>query len=107
MTGADINCQDPNGNSPLHLACDRRIIGANSPIANKVEQIPVLINRGSNIELLNNLGETPFLNVHVPIEKLLLLIENKANKEAKDNKGETALLKAVRSGIRNVVLGLY
>ncbi|XP_047410282.1 ankyrin repeat domain-containing protein 36C-like [Sciurus carolinensis] len=86
--GADLNVQDPNGETPLHHA----VYTDNTSIAAK------LLSHNANIEAQNKDGHTPLLlalkeNKHHMAE---FLIKAKANVHAVDNRGRTALMLAVR-----------
>jgi len=55
--GADINCQNNDGNSPLHLSC-----AANDSSKDYDESFEkFLFENGSDVNLQNNLGKTPVM----------------------------------------------
>jgi ankyrin repeat protein len=47
--GVDLECQDNEGHSPLHLAVE----------GGHIETVEVLINRGANVNARSNRGATP------------------------------------------------
>lgn len=71
----DINIVDSDGNSPLHKACER---------CNK-KAVELLLERGANVNLLNNNGQSPLICLCYPFgeekrcEIMDLLVVNGAN----------------------------
>ena len=97
--GGEIDARDNEGNTPLHLVCDEKIIGPNTSISNNVETVKVLLSKGVKIEAINKDGETPLHNMSVAVEKVQLLLEHGGNKEALNNHKQTPLMKAAFIGI--------
>lgn len=92
--GADFNCVDAEGNTPLHTALS--IISYTEPGV-----VELLIKSNCNINAQNNKGKTPlhvlvdhihydYNNDHDPTE-LQLLLDSNADPTIKDNKGNTPL----------------
>ena len=92
--GANKECQDNNGHTPLHHAC----------LKEHKEIALQLIKAGAAIECKDNNGRTPLhFASSLGVEKL---IELGANKECQDNNGHTPLHYASSEGRQDVVAKL-
>lgn len=112
-SGADVNAQDKDGNTPLNRARSASLAktlidsGANVNIANSSGDTPLhyannvhmaklLVKSGANINAQNNLGRTPLYTPWLDVAKLL--IKSGANLFIKDKNGLTPLQHLKNSG---------
>lgn len=97
--GADVNCQDYQGYTPLHEVFI-------NPTSNYI--IAQLLIAGSDVNIANNSGDIPLhlaTNYKAP-DIINSLIEYKSDVNKKDNDGNTPLNKAVNTGYLENVLEL-
>jgi ankyrin repeat protein len=108
--GADSNKADNRGNTPLHLACEKRYCeGYHKTERIKREKIEqekqvkiaiLLLNNGAQVDAPNNKGHTPLhlaaYGGHKDLTKLLM--QKEANINLADKKGITALHYALTYG---------
>ncbi len=100
-TGKNLRLNDQRydeGNSPLHLAV----------LWERAEAIRALLDRGANIEAINNYSQTP---LHVAarwggVEAIRALLEWGANIEAANDQGNSPLHLAAANGSAEVILAL-
>ncbi|EEP79601.1 conserved hypothetical protein [Uncinocarpus reesii 1704] len=88
--GADVNCLNDFGSTPLHFACD-------FPLP---EVAKILLERGANTSIKNKQGRTP-LNQEYALksyEIVEMLIQAGADLEILDNNGYSPLIKAAYLG---------
>ena len=72
--GANVNDQDHDGNTPLHLACSNIICAPADVVA-------ILMDKGASITLTNRIGETPIMASVSPADdasKISILIKRGA-----------------------------
>ena len=105
--GLDINLQDSNGNTPLHVACKCEW--------NKTEVLPcfryLLLERKCSVNIQNNLKQLPFhillknYNVTADMEESILAMCSKSDIDinAQDSKGMTLLHIACDTGSLSMV----
>ncbi|KAK4072083.1 hypothetical protein Trihar35433_4147 [Trichoderma harzianum] len=86
--GADINIDDNDSRTPLHLAIENKSLPA----------IPLLINAGADVNAKSKDGSTPLHIAVKQVETVQLLLENGADKEATDLEGRTPLYQALADG---------
>ena len=95
--GADINAKDSSGQTALTWSLDTKHYNRDIP--------RLLIEKGANIEAVDNLGETPLLDAatdgHLGVMKLL--IDKGANINEQDGSGWTPLISAAYSCHRAAV----
>ena len=97
-----INEADNNYNTPLHLACNQ---------TSKLELVQLLIQFNSDINKINNNGETPLLclvsnnpNERRKIEEIgRFLLKSGASLEAKNNQGKNAQQIAYEKGYHSLI----
>jgi len=89
--GADINAQNNNGNTPLHVA-----VWSSDPAM----VVTRLIEKGADINAQDNNGLTPQYQAAMlrNLKMVMLLLEKGADKEAQNNDGNTPLHVATHSG---------
>ncbi len=134
--GADVNAQDPDGNTPLHLAIRMGYIdkamfliehGAKVNARNNQGRTPLflaledfqegssltefLLSRGASLEMADNDGDTPLLaGCRLSEEKvcsvLEILIRHGANTEVRDRNGRTPLIILSDRGLSSAVVCL-
>lgn len=95
--GAKLDVTDPQGRTPLHLAC----MPNSEPFMEHV--VKILLTHGARVNARDNWGNTPLHHVCMgsapPCSMTVgLLLKHGADKEARNNKGVTALHLAVRWG---------
>ena len=90
--GADINAEDGNNSTPLHLSASR----------DDRSMVQYLIERGANIASRNKEGQTP-LNVAPNREIAELLLANGADIDVGETIARTPLYEAAREGRQDVV----
>lgn len=99
--GAEVNLQDDEGYSPLHIAVD----SYNGPIYEDI--LIYLAERGADSELKTNTGETALhracIGGHFEAVRMLILME--VDLDARDNYGWYPLHSAASKG-RNDIIGL-
>lgn len=93
--GADINCVDIVGNTPMHCA-------SSFPLP---EVVKIFVEKGANTSIKNRWGETP-LNQILTLgnqEIVEILIQAEADTETPDEAGYPPIVKAARSSIWETV----
>ena len=93
--GADINAQNQDGRTPLHMASFDRAL----------EVVRLLLEHGADVEVKNKYGRTPLhlASFDGALEVIRLLLEHGADVEVKDKYGETALQDATHSRHHEIV----
>lgn len=76
--GADVNVQENEGNTALHLTRKQKIV-------------EMLLNAGANVNIKNNVGDTPLHSVVNYSNLVQLLVDKGADVNASNNKGKTPL----------------
>ncbi|KAG8263197.1 hypothetical protein J6590_034882 [Homalodisca vitripennis] len=96
--GAEIDCKDKDGMSPLHVAL----------ILNLTDGVEVLINRGADLNIQSKAGDTPLhcAAKNFNLDTVNMLLKNGANLMLRNNNGETVLHVAVRTCDRSIVRSL-
>jgi len=88
--GVDVNVQDKEGNTPLHLC-----FGLGRGEDDTFEDLQILINAGANVDVRNKTGETPLhwamSSCQKNIEAIKYLIQSGAKADIRDNDGNTPL----------------
>nr|WGO62760.1 ankyrin repeat protein [Wadden Sea poxvirus] len=85
--GLDVNKQNHDGDTPLHLACRREPT---------VDLINLLLDNGANINIKNNNGSTPLHRYvlehpyHTTIDVMKLLLDKGANPNIKNRSGNSS-----------------
>ncbi|ORX52952.1 ankyrin repeat protein [Piromyces finnis] len=85
--------QNINGDTPLHMAC--------KDIRGDGEMMQYLVERGADVNIINNKSETPLFclcNCTYKDEGMPLLVESGADINIANNKGETPLLISCKYG---------
>ncbi len=94
--GANIDAKDENGDTALHQAVS----------LNRPDWVTLLLSFTPNLELRNNVGQTPLLRavdfaplsyVEKTLETVQLLLAAGANAKSTDEKGQTAVLIAIKA----------
>lgn len=82
--GAQVNSQNENGQSPLHLYLTRDVP---TPV------IELLLSKGADVTIKDNSGQTPLHHAvsNVAATHAKLLLDNKADPNSQDNEGRTPL----------------
>ncbi len=82
-SGADVNINDDNGNTPLYYASRNR----------HTEIVKLLFDHGADVNTKNNVGDTPlhYASIHGQTEIVKLLLKYGADVNAKNNYGDTPL----------------
>ena len=77
--GANINTQDENGFSALHVATQEK----------HIDMVSYLLQNGANVNTQDKFGNTPIMrtDLSTPFELLRILLENGANVDLKNNYG--------------------
>ncbi len=91
--GADVSLVDLEGNTSLHYL-------AATLNDESIDVLEILLTAHSDLEAINNFGETPMLKAaaNSNLEAVEILIGAGADKNAVDNNGETALFAFMRMG---------
>jgi ankyrin repeat protein len=81
--GADVDAEDNNHSTPLHLASSQW----------DVEAATLLVERGANVQVQNNNGQTPLhlASEHGVHDTMRLLLDGGADMDAEDNNHSTPL----------------
>jgi ankyrin repeat protein len=131
--GANLDIQDENGRTPLHLTIDRKTPeiayiliekGANldtqdiygktplhwAIIYNRTEIALALINKGANLDIKDKYGQSPLLwaiyENNTEIALVLALINKGANLDIKDKSGQSPLHWAIYENNTEIALAL-
>lgn len=125
----DVNKQNLQGRTPLHLACTNENIsvapfveaGADLTVldrskrgalveaikAENVQAVEILVKAGADVNQLDYVGYTPLLHaVRTSLEIITVLKEAGADLNALDKDGNTLLMSALRAGNYNIALAL-
>lgn len=101
--GVEVNKQDERGETLLHIVCGKwsRFMGKNER-KNIKEKIRLLLEKGADLNILNNEHQTPFHKIAEALTNHVIcreMVERGANLSIKSNEGHTVLemLEANRS----------
>jgi ankyrin repeat protein len=94
----DPNVTDNDGNTPLHLAGDRKLSGAYYSTKQQMEFVRVLIEHGASPNLQNKAGNTPLHTTECSQEFLELLLECGARVDIVNSENESPLDKQLKAG---------
>ncbi|RXW25651.1 hypothetical protein EST38_g225 [Candolleomyces aberdarensis] len=94
--GADVHCQDRQGNTPLLIACGSRASYAKDDSIRSLplRVVQILLQHGADTSVKNRYGQTPFLCAvakHATAEIISTLIEAGADTSSLDREGKSAI----------------
>lgn len=86
--GADVNCQDLCGKTPVHYMVSHKFEESETPSA--IQALEMLIAKGAELNARDWFGRTPMHYIMSP-SLLTTLVKNGADIEAQDHEGNTSL----------------
>lgn len=92
--GAEVNCQDLYGKTPVHLVVSYDF--EESEACSAIELLKMLIAKGAELNLRDSLGRTPMHYLRPP-SLLNTMVENGADIEARDHSRNTPLQTALNN----------
>lgn len=92
--GAEVNCYDLWGGTPMHYLVSRVEDDRES---DRLDVMEILISRGAHLEARNSLGRTPMHHVRSALV-LDMLVRHGADIESRDHQGNTPLQSLLASG---------